>query len=192
MEYFSRFPKVLYPYKGKLTGEKTDKIEYIECTDIMIRLVLADQIIKNPLAVYNYRWREGDRPDKVAKAYYGDADFAWLVMLSGGLFDWYGDLPKGSDEFQNYINSEYGSIEIANDTIHHYEDEDGFTIDEETFDESTNPNKKAVSAFEYEDILNTKKTNVKLVSKQFIGKITDAFEKQIKQISDARKLSGLF
>lgn len=188
MIYFEDFPIIQYPYVGKLTGTPDDKISYVNIVDLMIRFKFSSQVLKSPLSYYEYIWGDNDRPDIVASKYYGDANYAWVVMLSSYRFDFFYDFPMPSTQFNDYIVSKYGSFSSAASTVHHYEDGSGYVIDLETYTGLSDPEKKAISVFEYEDQINESKRKVKLISRKFLPQIVKEYEDMIKNIKESRDL----
>lgn len=188
MKYFENIPSIDYPYYGKLIGDEESKITLINTVDIMVRFRIRDEIVKTPLAYYTYQWKDGDRPDKVAALYYDSPDFAWLVMMSAAAFDWLYEFPMSNRQFQDYIESRYGSYTAALNTIHHYEDGDGDIIDQYTYDNITDPYKKAVSVLSYEEDLNESKREVKLLSKEFLPSVVREYNNMLKALKNSRDL----
>jgi len=186
MKYFEDIPSINYPYEGKMVGGSDVTISYIECMDIMIRFRLKNDVIMSPLSYYTYIWKDGDRPDKIADLYYDDPDFAWLVMMSASSFDWLYDFPLQNNIFEKYIVDRYGSISFAMSNTHHYEDGEGDVIDYTTYISSTDPLKKIVSIYDFEDSTNTSKRKIKLLSKKFIPEIVSEYSEMIKRINESR------
>lgn len=188
MKYFENIPSIDYPYYGKLIGDEESKITLINTVDIMVRFRIREEIVKTPLAYYTYQWKDGDRPDKVAALYYDNADFAWLVMMSAAAFDWLYEFPMSNRQFQDYIESRYGSYTTALNTVHHYEDGDGDIIDQYTYDNIADPYKKAVSVLSYEEDLNESKREVKLLSKEFLPSVVREYSNMLKTLKNSRDL----
>jgi hypothetical protein len=188
MKYFESIPSIQYPFYGKLAGYTDDKLTMVNTVDLMIRFRIREDVSNSPLAYYVYKWKDGDRPDKVASLYYGDSEFAWLVMLSASAFDWLYEFPMSQRQFLDYIESKYGSLSVASSTIHHYEDGDGHVIDLTSYTESTDLNKRVVYALEFEEEVNEDKRNVKLLSKEFLPQITREYSTMLKSIKESRDL----
>lgn len=176
MKYFNELPKIEYPDENGVL---------ISTPDLMVRFTFLEKVTRNKQAVYEYLWKDGDTPDKVARAYYGNHDMAWLVMMSGQLFDWTEDLPIRSSVFTDYLETKYGkTIEELSAMVHHYEDADGFIVDEFS-------GGAPVSVFLYEDRLNEKKRTVKLVSKDLVPAIRKEFRQKLQAVRDAREEAGV-
>lgn len=188
MKYFEDFPTISYPYVGKIAGGSDYKLTLIDSLDIMIRFRIKDKVLSNPLLYYVYEWKDGDRPDTVARNYYGNADLAWLVMMSASRFDALYDFPLPSKQFNDYIISKYGSIEDAISLTHHFEDGEGYVIDYDTYTASTDPGKVAVSCYKYEDDANEAKRRVPLISRKFLPDILKERDQMLKSIKESREI----
>lgn len=188
MKYFENLPSIKYPYYGKMIGQSEEGITLVDTVDIMVRFRIKEKVSNNPLAYYTYRWKDGDRPDKIAALYYDDPELAWLVMMSAAAFDWLYEFPMSQRQFMEYIDSRYGGMSLADITIHHYEDGNGYVIDEETYNSSTDPEKRIVSALSFEEEVNESKRNVKLISKEFLPVIVREFNDMVKSIKESRDL----
>ena len=191
MNYFESFPKISYPYLGKLVKDGETR-STVETVDLTVRFKLINELLDNPLAYYRYYWKDGDRPDIVAKTYYGDDRLAWLVMMSAQAFDWIYDLPIQEELFDEYLKSKYDveSTNVLASTSHHFETGSGYIIDELTYATIVDSNKKSISVYEFELKVNEDKRNIKLISKEYTGAIIKEFANVNKSIKDSRKMSG--
>lgn len=185
MKYFENFPKIEYPYYGKMVINpsigKTDTV----AVDLTIRFKFIDSILNNPHAYYTYYWKDGTRPDILARQYYGDADLAWLVMMSASVFDWTYDLPLEPSVLDEYMKTKYDSSDIyqLQSQVHHCETGLGYTIDSLTYATLTDPNKRTVSVYDYEVLANDAKRNIKLIAKSYVPQILEEFGDKLNEIS---------
>ena len=99
MKYFEQFPTINYPYVGHLVPSIDGTKTQCNVVDLTVRFKVVEGLLRNPLAYYNYYWREGMRLDILARDYYGDANLSWLVMMSASIYDWLYDLPLDEDAF---------------------------------------------------------------------------------------------
>lgn len=187
--YFKFFPKIKYPYQGKLVGTMADQISQVECVDIMVRYRLREEILKAPLSYYTYLWKDTDRPDIVALDYYGSTDYAWLVIFSAQVFDYLYDLPMNNDQFISYLKDTYDVEDpyTLGSVIHHYEDGEGFVVDLETYTVISDSDKKIVDVFAFEQSENERRRKIKLLSRKFLQGISEEFEQTFKTLKSARR-----
>lgn len=189
MNYFKYFPTIQIPYQGVIVGSPRDKITHVTASDLMIRYRFKDSIINNKMAYYNYNWKDTDRPDKVAALYYGDPGYAWIVMLSAQVFDYTYDFPLTDGQLEDFIIGEYNmDIFEAQSTVHHYEDADGYIVDEQTYITDI-ANSRAVSIYQYEFERNENKRVVKLISREYTQQIVKEFEEKMRSVKKARQSS---
>ncbi len=181
MKYFENYPFISYPVKT-FTIYDVDK-DYIpystiyeKVIDLHLRINLSNIIKNNVFAVYEYTWSDSDNLTKIALDYYGNYDYAWLILLSGDLFDWIHDLPFSDVELIDYITDKYSiTFEQSLITTHHYEDSDHDIIDLDTYTLISEP-KYIKTIYDYELEANEKKRKIKLISKAYLRQIVTNME----------------
>lgn len=178
MKYFKNFPKITY--------------NGLESIDMSVRFKIVDVIMKNHNTYYNYYWQDSDRIDIIATKYYGNPDLAWLVMLSGEIFDWIYDLPLNSYDFYDYMKRKYPEydIETLKTTVYSYQDSLGTNIDKLTYDALDELDRSMTSVYQFEHDLNESKRNIKLVSKSLVPDIIKEFDYRLQEIKNVRRLSN--
>lgn len=117
--YFSNFPTIQYPYLGKIVDrdDESGYIDTVECADLMLRFQLRDSLYKSPVAFYDWSWRSGDRPDRIAELYYGDSKYAWVVMYSAKLADECFDFPLTENELKEEMLLTYQFIPVSSEAF---------------------------------------------------------------------------
>jgi len=103
MSFFRNFPKVEYDY---LQNGVVNKI-----TDIF-RFVKPIDRFKDELSTYSYyQIMEGDRPDVVSYNLYGTPEYYWtFFIINEHLRNGIGTWPMSSQQFEKYMDEEYGGI----------------------------------------------------------------------------------
>ena len=194
MKYFEKFPFINYPYYGKLTEqvEDTTLIDFVTTIDLNVRFTIQNSITNNTNSFYTYNWQDGDTPDLVAYHYYGSHYYDWLVMISNNAFDWLYDLPMKQSVLESYIESKY-EIDIIESftTVLHYEDINGYIIDEKTYLETAGSSKK-VYIYDYEHEQNEYKREVKLVSRDYLQQIDRELDDKLTTIRNHRELNARY
>lgn len=168
--YYSDFPRITY---------KTPFGE-VSAIDILTRFKLDDITQSDPLATYSYTVQEGDRPDIIAKRYYGSADYAWIVMLSNDFFSANDSFPLTEEQLNEYCQERYG--EDLHST-RYYVDPFGSIIDQTTY--LATPGSFIVTNYDYELTQNEAKRDIKLISKVYLRQIIDALGEQLEKINKA-------
>lgn len=87
-------------------------------TNLMARVSIVPEILKNPMVYYKYDIQEGDTPEMIAHKYYNDSYRYWIVLFANKILDPQWDWPLSSLQFNEYVNDKYGNN--LND-LHHYE-----------------------------------------------------------------------
>ena len=181
--YFSYFPSVEHDLKQNGT--------FVTVTNILKRFKLHDDARDQTEVFYPYRLQDGDRPDVVAEKYYGNANYAWLVLFSNNIVDPVKEWPLYGTDFRNYLISKYGSIELANTTVKKrykvlsaaFRKIDGtvipkrrLEIDETTYNTLSEADRELQTAYEYEVEVNDDKRKIHLIDSSYLSVITDQVE----------------
>ena len=117
MSYFSELPNIVY--QSPLL-HKNSSSDYIVIKNIFRRVKMAEYV-KNAAAVFDkFIIGEGDRPDTVAEALYGDSRLDYVVILVPGITNINHQWPLQDYQVYDYALSKYGD-ETTMNQIHHYE-----------------------------------------------------------------------
>lgn len=187
MDFFNLLDKVTYP------GFDDNYVSYVLSTSIGNRVILKQSLLKD-LTTYEYYVEDGQRPDQIAHLYYDDYRLTWLIFLANDIIDPYYDWPLSSIQLQNYIADKYGSIQDAENGIHHYEEivfpeeyRDNTYFKEVTqevsltrYRELPESKRKIISYLDYEYLLNDEKKNIVLIEDIYVPKI----------LQDAKRIFG--
>ena len=196
MQYFDTLPKVIYTQNGVSSVY----------TNLLARVSVIPQLLKDPLIYYTYDIQEGDTPEIIAHKYYGDSYRYWIVLFANELLDPQWDWPLTSKMFEQYLADKYPSTNIYSE-IEYYEkvitqydvntqtttvnrvriDEDvynGLPVTQTTtYILPTGPvtittDRNAVSIYDYELSQNEAKRNIKILNSIYVNQ----FEEQFKQL----------
>lgn len=159
MKFFKRFP---------LTWDKEARV----ITNITKKILVSNKLRDTSVLYYKYKVQDGERLDSICHKLYSDESYQWVLVLINNWLDPRGDLPLTSDEFNSYLISKYGSVQIAQTTPHHYEDSDGEWVDAET-----TPN-VVVYCDQWEERQNESKREITVVRREYI----DEFNSELKRI----------
>jgi len=196
MQYFDTLPKIIQTDSNRTS---------IILTNLMARVSIVPEFLKNPVIYYDYDIQEGDTPETIAYKYYGDSYRYWIVLFTNQIVDPQWDWPIESASFNKYIEDKYQSFDPYN-TIKYYEKIvtkydsstqtttiEKIVIDEDTYNsliDSTNTyatatnnvtvtiTKKAVTYYDYEVDLNDSKRTIKILNSIYV----DEVEKQFKSL----------
>lgn len=182
---YSKFPKIDYKFADGTTRT---------LTDINIKYGLSDLVKSSADTFYPFIYREQDRPDILADKYYDSDNYYWLVLLSNGVFDVQHDFPIKSDDFNRFLVNKYksdaliaGYTENLDDilgycfeSIHHYEDKDGFAIDLDSF--LTLGQTRSVTIFDYEFKLNESKRAIKFIQASRASQVQSELDDKLRKL----------
>jgi hypothetical protein len=183
--YFSKFPKITYKFP--------DGTEHT-LTDINVKYSISDLVKSKSEVFYPFNFRDGDRPDILADKYYDSVDYYWLVLTSNEVFDVNHDLPITAEVFDKFLVHKYTEDAVAagytddfNDvlgycfeTIHHYEDSEGYIIDLDSF--LTLGNTKSVTIYDYEFQLNESKRAIRFIEASRTSQIQTELEDKLRKL----------
>ena len=178
MTYFAQFPKLQYDIKGD------GNVNVIP--DIFRRIKLKNKIRDNLVILDKYDLTDGEKPEDVSFKIYGSVDYYWVVLLINGIVDRYYDWPMGFQEFEEYVKDKYAEP----GEIHHYEvvqssgRQKGNSPEDYTHTIEVNAdhqNAVSVSNYEYEQRLQNKKRQIKILNPDYLSSFIEEFEKLIRR-----------
>ena len=178
MSYFAQFPKIQYDIKGD------GNVNVIP--DIFRRIKLKNKFRDNLVILDKYDLTDGEKPEDVAFKIYGSVDYYWVVLLVNNVVDRYYDWPMGFQEFENYVNDKYAEP----GAIHHFEvkqtsgRQEGLEPEDYSHFIEVNadhPGAQSVSNYEYEQRLQNKKRQIKILNPDYLSSFIEEFEKLIRR-----------
>ena len=173
MTYFAQFPKLQYDIKGD------GNVNVIP--DIFRRIKLKNKIRDNLVILDKYDLTDGEKPEDVAFKIYGSVDYYWVVLLVNNVVDRYYDWP-----FEKYVNDKYAEP----GAIHHFEvkqtsgRQEGLEPEDYSHFIEVNadhPGAQSVSNYEYEQRLQNKKRQIKILNPDYLSSFIEEFEKLIRR-----------
>ena len=175
MTYFDMFPNIYYSAKGdgKFTIMK----------DILSRVKLIANVKENILGFDYYNVKDGETPEMIAHKYYGDINLHWTILVANDIVDYYEDWPMSTQRFEEFVKEKYENP----GAIHHYEITQTSGDTTVTIDVGMNtteyPSATAISNYQYEDKLQEKKRQIRLISTRHIDGFVKEFESKMREAS---------
>jgi len=173
MSYFNLFPRLLYDLKNDNNVKLT--------TDFFRRLKVRSKVLNEAVLYDLYDVQEGDTPESIAFKHFGDTGLNWVILLTNDITDRYYDWPLSNFEFENYLKGKYTNP----DGIHHYEitQSSGKTSGEGPTDydhlievNSTTAGAVSVTNREYEERIQDKKRQIKILDGSYLNLLIEEFE----------------
>lgn len=172
------------------------KIEYSSqlATNITVRGKIRDALLKQNALYYKYTVSDGERPDIIASKYYGNSSYVWAIFYANNIFDPIFDWPLDSENFNSFIKSKYGSLELAKKTENapcYYLLDKKYYIDQASYSDPTFPSqydsseqnaarKTKESQYDYETKINNKKRDIVVLDVQYLLQITNELKNLFK------------
>lgn len=105
MTYFRELPDL--EYQSPLSDRISSK-DYLRVKNLFRRAKLRDDL-QNVFTLFNkYEIPEGGRPDTVAEALYGSAEYDWVVLLSAGITNVRDQWPLSDRDVYRFAEQKYG------------------------------------------------------------------------------------
>ena len=105
MGYFRELPNLRYP---SFLKDKTSSLDYVEVKNIFRRAKIRDDLQNNFTVFDKFQIPEGARPDTVAEALYGSAQFDWVVLTTAVIINVRSEWPLSNRDLYNYAYSKHG------------------------------------------------------------------------------------
>ena len=159
------------------------------CLGVCALVHKKQNLTKNVYNFYEYTLKDGERLDHLADSYYGNSKYVWVIILSNDMIDPQFETPRPYEEFRKYVINKYGSWENVLTGIHHYEkisiyqNENKITdinppiiINQKTYNNLDEKERKIVTNLEYEENLNESKRNIKLLDIENLQQVIELVE----------------
>ena len=180
-EFFQHYPQIDY----NITGTAPPKFK--TAINIMERAKLKNVIMNDIVQYFPYSIPEAERPDITSFNIYGDVKFTWLIFLINDIHDPIYEWPLATRDLTNFVKDKYGSITVAKNTIHHYEQivrtrveatgttdaipEAKIEIDVTTYNALADADRNIVYCYNWELDRNESKRDIKLIDAMYVGDI---------------------
>ena len=168
--YFSYFPATIHDAKQDGT--------FVAVTNVLKRFAIKDNLVNRVDVFHEYSLQDGDRPDVIADKYYGNSNYAWVILIYNNIIDPFYEWPLFGADFTNYMTNKYGSVTTAMSTTKKYHRilYQGFLkidrtrvptkkleIDLTTYNSLGSNDKSIQTAYEWEVELNDERRNIRLL-----------------------------
>jgi hypothetical protein len=193
--YFSYLPNV-YTRSSSYRSNNVDP--YVLSKNIFRRIKIREELDDVILGFSQYTIKNNQRPDQVAKEFYGDDQFDWVVLLCNNILNLYEEWPMTELELENYIDSEYGTQQ---DSVHHWvtqkiTDSKGRTLLKDGIQVPENftyrrpdgtvvekaDTVRPISVYDYESEKNEYKRNIYLLRKDYLTGFVEEFSTLVKYL----------
>lgn len=114
--YFFDFPNIKYAVSANSAGIPN----YITIKDYFHLLKPRDDIFREDTLYQEYIVKNGERPDQIARDFYDDEQYYWIILQINEIVDYYNQWPLSQYELDEFITRKYQTTEKALE-IRHYE-----------------------------------------------------------------------
>jgi len=166
--YFKQFPKLFYP-----TGNTKTLVPDI------FRRIHMDKFFANRSNLTPYYVTDGETPELVSQNLYGSTKYHWLILLANDIIDVNKEWPKSQEELVLYVKDKYGANNSSD--IHHYVlTADRTIVVDWDATKAVDGTYTALTNLEYEEEVNDKKRQIKVLNPIFLSTIAKQFKKLMK------------
>ena len=173
MSYFEMFPQIFYDNKGD--GN------YTAMTNLLARVKLVDGAKLSIVDFDYYNVKDGETPEMIAHKYYGDINLHWTILTVNDIIDYYEDWPMSVQKFEEFVANKYTNPQA----IHHYEITQTSGDTSVKIDVGMNttdyPSAFPVSNYQYEEKIQDKIRQIRLIQPRYIEEFVDEFENKLKE-----------
>ena len=165
-QYFTYFPKMYYD----AVGNNNPKL----VTNILKRVKVRDGI-KNDVSLFDkYQVKFGESPEIVSYRLYDTVDYYWTILLMNNIRDRFYEWPLSEQQFEEYVNAKYTNPL----GIHHYEvAQSSGDTSRKLIVSSDTTGAVAITNREYEQTLQDKKRQIKLLDRQYLSFFVEEYNR---------------
>lgn len=159
MKYFEYFPQFEYSERS--------------ATNVLVRAKVREYVLNNAAIYYKHRIEEGERPDTLSTKYYGNSNYTWLIFYSNDIYDPIFDWPLTNESLRAHLVNTLGSLQMAQQTPHHYLMDGEYIIDFATYTSLPDSRRTLVTVYEHYVAENEKRREIKLIDRVYALQITN-------------------
>ena len=172
MSYFKDFPTISYD----ASGDKNFKT----IRDITTRIKFKTAIQKNSALFSKYDIKDGETPEAIAFREYGDSSLHWIVLVFNDILDPRYDWPLSQRDLLKFVSAKYDSP----DGEHHREIAQSSGVTSVLIRVAADTmGATAITNYEYEENINSKKAQIRLLKKDFVSQVVREFRKEMGRAS---------
>ena len=180
-EFFQHYPQIDYNISG------TAPPKFKTAINIMARAKFRNVVMNDIVQYFPYSIPEAERPDITSFNVYGDVKYTWLIFLINDIHDPIYEWPLATRDLTNFIKDKYGSITVAKNLVHHYEQilrarvevtgttdaipEAKIEVDVTTYNALAGADKNIVYCYNWELDRNESKRDIKLIDAMYVGDV---------------------
>jgi len=170
MAYFNYFPTIGYDVRGIKNQTRIDAI-----TNVLVR-VRKKLNVTNSALFEQFFVSDGDKPEILAHQIYDDSTLHWIILYANYMTNPFYDWPLTYFDLQKYVAKKYP--DNANG-VHHYEDEEGFEVDNPENRPTDAIYPKIITNFLYEEKKNDENRNINIIKREYVNQVIQEFKSLI-------------
>lgn len=177
-KYFEKFNTIAYSF---------DDEKFYRLTDITRNVRFKKELFRDVQLYQTYHIVDGDTPEKISEKLYDTPHYHWIIILLNEMEDWINEFPLSDADFKKYIIDKYGSLSYAQNTIHHYVNQEGLIVFYDPLLDTVGDNRNLVyretngslptpvSIYETESLANDEKRKIKVLHRNQLEAILNQY-----------------
>jgi len=191
--YFSITPNLAYDEKP--IKSPFSKSDFTIANNFFRRYKINDDVFSNAVYFNKYAIKDGERPDTLARNFYGNQFYDWVILLTNNMVNAQYDWPMNNYELYKVLEQEFDD---PYSQINHYEIKEaighyaaGLHVDKAFYDgthklnidgtitlKNGNEIASPITVAEYYQTENEKKREIYLLKQNYVQSFVDDFRKQ--------------
>lgn len=166
---FSMYPRLLV---NTITPNTSTVV-----TDIFRRISM-NRFKSNLVFLQTITVPDGFTIEQVSDKFYKNPEYHWVIMIINDIVDIRKEWPMSNQDLIRFVKKKYGENQIYQ--THHYQTTDGndIIVDYDAVD-LANGLIEEISNFDYEERLNNKKREIKILEPKYLGEFVSIYAEMI-------------
>jgi len=162
---FSMHPRLLV---NTITPNTTTTV-----TDIFRRISM-NKFKSNLVFLQTVTVPDGFTIEQVSDKFYKNPEYHWVIMIINDIVDLRKEWPMSNSDLLEYTKKKYGDTQIYQPHHYRYADSSDIIVDYDAAD-LANGVIEVVTNYQYEDELNDKKREIKMLESKYLGEFVSIY-----------------
>jgi hypothetical protein len=146
-------------------------------TDIFHRISM-NKFKNNLIFLQTVTIPDGFTVEQVADKFYGNPEYHWVIMIVNDIVDIRQEWPMSNSDILAFTKKKYGETGIY-ETHHYRTNDDSKLIVDYNAEDLSSGATESVSNYQYEEELNNKKREIKMLNAKYLGEFVTIFSGMI-------------
>lgn len=154
-----------------------DDYDSLTAIDITKRIKVTEYVKRTSLlSARSYFIQDGELPEHISYKLYSKPTYAYTILLINEIHNIFEEWPRSNKQFIKYIEDKYGSVAASKATSSYWFDGDGVQMSLDYWQTVDDNRKYALSNYAYEEELNNKKKEIRVLLPSIIPRMETAIQ----------------